>query len=300
MLPDTGLLYFYEVAKRGSIRHAAEHLHVSASAISRMIKQVEHRFGTPLFERRPDGMVLAPAGEVLARHLAGVFAQIRDAEAEIAELQGVRRGEVSLYCVEAAAQELAPIFLSEFHRAHPGVTFTVHAANTPDIIAALLGYTTDIGITYNMQPHPDIEMIREVKTPLCALVAPSHPLARKRRVSLRDVARYQLAAAEPSFGMRQLVDQALVARGIDTSVLLTTNSLGLLRTMAAEGEVVTLGSRISARSELAAKRLVAVPLVEDDEVEGTLTICKRADRVLSASAQEMIRVIGWNLPAGGL
>ncbi|RYF67081.1 MAG: LysR family transcriptional regulator, partial [Comamonadaceae bacterium] len=70
MLPDTGLLYFYEVVRHGSVRHAAEHLHISASAISRMVKKVEHRFHASLFERRSDGMVLTPAGEVLARHLA--------------------------------------------------------------------------------------------------------------------------------------------------------------------------------------------------------------------------------------
>ena len=296
MLPDTALLYFYEVVRQGSVRHAAEHLHISASAISRMVRKVEHRFRAPLFERRSDGMVLTPAGAVLARHLAGVFAQIRDAETEIAELQGVRRGEISVHCADAAAQELAPVFLSEFHRAHPQVTFTVRSASTEDIVAALLDYAADIGITYNMRPQADIEAIQTFDYALCALVAPSHTLARKKRATLRDLANCRLAAAEKSFGVRQVLDQALAARGIEVPVLLTTNSLGLLRGMACEGEVVTIASRFAARGELAAGKLVAVPLAEEDALRGTMTVCKRAGRELSAAAQEMIRFVVRTLP----
>jgi DNA-binding transcriptional LysR family regulator len=296
MLPDTSLLYFYEVVRQGSVRHAAEHLHISASAISRMIRKVEHRFHAPLFERRSDGMVLTPAGEVLARHLAGVFAQIRDAEAEIAELQGLRRGRISVHCADAAAQELAPVFLSAFHRAHPLVTFRVRSASTEDIVAALRDYAADIGITYNMRPQADIEAIQTFDYALWALVAPSHPLARKRRTTLREVAQYRLAAAEPSFGVRQVLDQALAACGVEAPVLLTTNSLGLLRGMACEGDVVTVASRFAARSELAAGKLVAVPLAEEDALRGTMTVCKRADRKLSAAAEEMIRFIVRTLP----
>lgn len=296
MLPDTGLLYFYEVVKQGSVRLAAEHLHISASAISRMIKQVEHRFRAPLFERRPDGMVLTPAGAVLAQHLAGVFAQIRDAESQIAELQGLRRGEISMYCVDAAAQELAPQFLSQFHRQHPQVTFSVRSGSTEEIVSALLGYTADIGITYNMRPQFNIKAIQTFEYRLWALVAPTHPLARKRRTTLQEVAQYRLAAAEPTFGIRQVLDQALAARGLQPAVLLTTNSLGLLRGMACQGDVVTISSRFATRTELAAGRLVAVALEEKDEVRGTMTVCKRADRELSAASQEMIRFILRVLP----
>ena len=289
MLPDTSLLYFYEVVRQGSVRHAAEHLHISASAISRMIKKVEHRFRAPLFERRSDGMVLTPEGEILARHLAGMFMQVRDAEAEIAELQGLRRGAISVHCADVAARELAPQFLSAFHRKHPQVTFHVRSASTEEIVAALQNYSADIGITYNMRAQADIETVQAFSYALWALVAPSHPLARKRRTSLKEVSRYRLAAAERSFGVRQILDQALAARGLEVPVLLTTNSLDLLRAMTCEGDVVTISSRFAARNELAAGRLVAIPLAEEDALHGTLTICKRAGRELSRAAQEMIQ-----------
>ena len=57
--------YFLELARSGSLRKAAEQLHVSASAINRQILQAEEELGMRLFERLPDGMRLTSAGELL-------------------------------------------------------------------------------------------------------------------------------------------------------------------------------------------------------------------------------------------
>ncbi len=66
MLPSSRFShYFLEVARNGSLRKAAEQLHVSASAINRQILQAEEELGIRLFERLPDGMRLTSAGELL-------------------------------------------------------------------------------------------------------------------------------------------------------------------------------------------------------------------------------------------
>lgn len=57
--------YFIAVARCGSLRRAAEQLHISASAINRQILQAEEAFGTPLFERLPEGLRMTTAGELL-------------------------------------------------------------------------------------------------------------------------------------------------------------------------------------------------------------------------------------------
>lgn len=296
MLPDTSLLYFHEVAKTGSVRQAAEQLHISASAISRMIKKVEHRFRATLFERRADGMALTPAGQLLARQLSGVAAQIKDAEMKISELQGLRRGEVKLHCIDAAAQELAPRFLAEFHRRYPDITFVVRSGSTEEIVESLRSYASDIGITYNMGREESIDIVHAYRYKLYVLVAPAHPLARKRKTSLQEIASHRVAMPEPSFGIRQVLDRALQARNIDVPMLLTTNSLGLARGMACEGVAVTLSSRFASRPELASKRLVAIPLVDSDSLTGTMSVCKRAERELSASATEMLQHIAKYCP----
>ena len=62
------LRYFEAVAEAGSIRRASERLHISPSAVDRQILKIEDFFGTPLFERRPNGMRLTDAGQLVLRH----------------------------------------------------------------------------------------------------------------------------------------------------------------------------------------------------------------------------------------
>ena len=62
------LRYFEAVAEDGSIRRASERLHISPSAVNRQILKIEDYFGTPLFERRPDGMRLTDAGQLVLHH----------------------------------------------------------------------------------------------------------------------------------------------------------------------------------------------------------------------------------------
>ncbi|WP_179208886.1 LysR family transcriptional regulator [Salinicola salarius] len=64
-LLQTSLRYFEEVARQGSLRKAAERLHVAASAVNRQILKLEAELGVPLFERLPRGLRLSAAGELM-------------------------------------------------------------------------------------------------------------------------------------------------------------------------------------------------------------------------------------------
>ena len=67
-MQTNALRYFLEVARTGSLSKASERLFVAVSALSRQIAKLEDEIGTPLFERRPRGMVLSEAGRLLAAH----------------------------------------------------------------------------------------------------------------------------------------------------------------------------------------------------------------------------------------
>lgn len=297
MLRDTALLHFYEVARTGSVRRAAERLHVSPSAISRMITKIEHRFQADLFERRAKGMHMTPAGQVLFQQIGGIVAQLNDAQHLIDAIKGLRRGEVSLHCMEGIVQQIVPNFLTAFHREHPNVTFTVNTGSSDQTVEALLADTVDIGITFNLQRNPRIEALREFRHPLYVLAAPTHPLAARRQLSLREVSEYPIAMVDPSFGARRAMDRALRARRISASVLLTSNSLALTYGMVIAGSAVTLSSPFAARRALSAGEIVALPITDKILRASTITVCKRRGRVLSPAARELIEFINHEFDA---
>ncbi|MDN7196332.1 LysR family transcriptional regulator, partial [Klebsiella pneumoniae] len=84
--------YFIAVARYGSLRRAAEQLHISASAINRQILQAEEAFGTPLFERLSEGLRMTTAGELLYDNLLRWQKEFRQTRQKFDELQGMKRG----------------------------------------------------------------------------------------------------------------------------------------------------------------------------------------------------------------
>ena len=96
--------YFIAVARCGSLRRAAEQLHISASAINRQILQAEEAFGTPLFERLPEGLRMTTAGELLYDNLLRWQKEFRQTRQKFDELQGMKRGSVSVGMVQALAE----------------------------------------------------------------------------------------------------------------------------------------------------------------------------------------------------
>jgi len=299
MLHLTGLRYFHEVAKLGSIRQAAERLHVSPSAISRMITKIEHEFQAELFERRTKGVHLTAAGQLLASQLSRVFLQLQDVRTGIDELRGLRRGDISLYCIEGIVADIVPSLLATFHRRYPAIRYNVHTAGSDRIVEALSSDRADVGIMFDAARSSGLAVILSYTEPLHAMMSPAHPLARRRHVSLRELAQYQVAMPDASFGVRRLLDRALRAKRIAMPMLLTTNSLELTRGMARSGVAITFTPPFAARRELASGELIAMPILEKEMLMGTMSVCVRRGRRLSAAASELIEAIADEFQALG-
>jgi DNA-binding transcriptional LysR family regulator len=107
------------VAKLGSIRKAADRLHVAPSAVSRQIAQLELELAAVLFERSKVGVQLTAAGEVLARHSHRIFRDLDRARSGIDDLRGLQRGEVSVWVIEGFVSGLLPDLLGNFHHRYP-------------------------------------------------------------------------------------------------------------------------------------------------------------------------------------
>src|SRR5690606_16434101 len=110
----TGLRYFHEVAVSGSIRQAAERVHVAASALSRQISKLEHEFDTPLLERRTTGVVLTPAGHLLAQHTRTMFRDLQRLKSQVDDLRNLQRGLVTISVIEGIVSDLLPDIMTGF------------------------------------------------------------------------------------------------------------------------------------------------------------------------------------------
>lgn len=286
------LRYFNEVAKLGSIRKAADRLHVAPSAVSRQIAQLEHELGAVLFERSKMGVQLTIAGVALARHSHRIFRDLDRARNAIDDLRGLRRGEVHLWVIEGFISGLLPDIMTRFMLRYPGISFNVVTASTDRIIEALLADEADIGIAFNAQQRSQIEVVESHHEPIYCLVSSHHRFASRDQVSLSEICEEPMALSDHSFVMRQIFERAVAKRRLQPRVAVTTNSLELTKRMAAAGEVVTFMSSLTVVHELSSGKLKAVPVAEPEFSMGTSTVNVHRDRHLPHAAREFLKMLG--------
>ena len=285
------LRYFNAVAKLGSIRKAADRLHVAPSAVSRQIAQLELELDAILFERSKSGVRLTAAGEVLARQSHRIFRDLDRARAGIDDLRGLRRGDVSLWVIEGFVTGLLPNLLADFQRRYPAVAFKVQTASTDRITEALLEDEADIGITFNASPRAEIETIAEFPEPVSCLVARDHKYANRKSLSLDEICKEPLALPDHSFGIRQSFERTVAKHKLNPRVLVTTNSLELTNTMAVTGQFIAFKPAMAVITQLGSGQLRAIPVADAELASARSSISVHRDRPLSRAAQEFLKLL---------
>ena len=194
------LSYVDEVARVGSMRQAAERLHIAPSAVNRRILDIEEELGTLLFERLPRGVRLTSAGELFVIYIRNRAANLEQVRSEIEDLQGLRRGRVRLVASQALALTFLPQAVAQFRGSHPMVGVQVNIADHFKALASLRNFETDLALVFNMAPDADVERLAGVEQKLLAMMHQSHRLAQQPGLRLRDCLDYPLVLPGPDLG----------------------------------------------------------------------------------------------------
>src|ERR671935_2502243 len=113
------------VAAHRSFSGAAAALRLSQSAVSQHVAALEREVGLPLVERGTRPVELTEAGHALVRHATGIFARLDDAEQELGEIAGRRRGRLRFGSFPTALATFVPQAFARFRRRHAEVTLAV-------------------------------------------------------------------------------------------------------------------------------------------------------------------------------
>ena len=200
---------FVQIAMNGSIRAAAELLHMTQPAASMALADMERQLGARLFDRargrvwlNSRGRELLPlAQELLERHAE--FG--RRAHAEGASLTGDLRVGASNTVGDYRSGEL----LGAFIRTNPQVSVRLRVANTEAIAAAVLDHHLDVGCVEGIVAHPQLEARPWRDDRLVVCVPPDHRLAHKRVVKPADFAGAHWVLREPGSATRAVSERVL-------------------------------------------------------------------------------------------
>ena len=137
---------FLAVAERGSLRSAARQLDVPQPSMTRSIHDLEKELGVVLFERRSQGVVLTPMGEVFLRRAKAIRSEFRRAQEELDQLRGESHGHIRMCLSSVAHMALLPNALGPFRQRYPDVTLEIIDAVLPRVDKELKDGTVDLYI----------------------------------------------------------------------------------------------------------------------------------------------------------
>ena len=192
---------FCRVVDLGSFTKAADELGYTQSAVSQIIKSLESELDTVLLERRRDGIRLTSDGKQYLPFLRDLSAAENALAEKQREMAGLENSTILIDTFTSVSRNILPQLMSSFREMYPGVSFVLRQSEYASIHEDLLAGRVDLGFisvgartgdeTAADAPaiYPDLQMQKLYDDEMVAVLPPEHPLARKKRVSMKDLSR---------------------------------------------------------------------------------------------------------------
>ena len=229
------LVYFREVALQLHFRQAAATLAVAQPALSRAIAQLEASLDSDLLNRTRRGVEVTPAGRLLLERIEPLLRALATIPADLQALAGGQVGQVRVAFTGLAMATVLPRILREFHRRHPGIRLELTEMPTSAQLTALQAGEIACGFFHPDAPTPGLQTRLLLRERNGLLLPSSHPLARRARLRLRDLAATPFVlfprTHNPGFYDRILVSFATagVTPRIAEEIWPRANGIGLVR-----------------------------------------------------------------------
>jgi DNA-binding transcriptional LysR family regulator len=237
------LRYFVAVAEEQHVGRSAARLHISASPLSRQLRELEEEVGTPLLERVGRGIRTSPAGAVFAADARALLADLTRA---VERAQAAARGETGHLAIgfteSAVFAQVIPALAGAFRREHPNVTLELVPLANDELRLALRAQKVGAGLSFGIA-EPERTLRHELLfAERVVLALPrTHPLARKKRLFVRDLQDQPFVwSARPE--RAPLLDTLwawLRARGVTPRVVLESRATVMRLSLVASGVGLT-------------------------------------------------------------
>ena len=289
---------FLAVVEQGSISRAAEHLHLSQSAVSSQIADLEASIGQRLLDRLPRrGVAPTAAGCVLQEHIAAALALVARGERAVHDLEGLQAGRLVVGASSTTGTYLLPAACGRFVRRFPRVALSLQIGNSAAVVDRLRAGDLDLAITEDDSDHIDCRREPWIRDQIVLIAAADHPLARAAApVEERDFARHAWVHRESGSGTMRTVAAALQSRGNILPPGPTMGSIEALKRAVAAGVGLAWVSELAVADELERGDLRTIP-VAGLRIERRHDLIALCDRQRKPAAEAFVGLLRELRPA---
>jgi len=283
------LQVFESVARHMSHSRAAAELFLSQPAVSMQLKQVEQTIGLPMFEQAGKKLFLTDAGRELLHYARSVLQLMLEMESAFDAMKGLERGRLNISVV-STANYFMPQLLAKFIQAHPQIQVSLSVANRDSVIRQLSDNVADLAIMGQPPQGTDMRAEPFLQNPLVVIAAPTHPLARTRKIQPPQLAKETFLLREQGSGTRGVVERFFASHHLALPAHMEMDTNEAIKQSVQAGIGIGIISRHGIELELETKRLVILD-VDHFPIVRHWYIVHRKDKRPSTAAQEFERFL---------
>jgi DNA-binding transcriptional LysR family regulator len=267
------------IAETGSFTACGRKLHVSQSAISRQILLLEEELGEPLFLRVGRQVRMTPAAESLVQLGQRVFQDVRETVGVITDRTRELRGTLRLTGGMTVCLYVFPPLLKHLRRVHPQLDVRLTVATAGRSVQEIRGGRVDAGLLTLPVDESDLVAVPVLREELLLVTTPTHALAKRRKVTPRDLTGQPFILFEMGSATRKVIDTFFASEKLEPTIVMDTENVEIIKAMVKTGLGIGIVPYQAVAREVKAGQLFCARIEGHELVRETGWVYARANRV---------------------
>lgn len=268
----TALRFVEQIARDGSMRKAAENLHIASSAVNRQLLALEEELGVQLFERLPRGVRPSAAGELLLAWIRRWEQETTLLHQQLDVLQHGVGGTVRIASTEAIIEAVLPPVIARIRARTPRISFDLETGDTHWVVAQMRTQGADVGIAFNPAPTRGVRVLGSLPYRIGVVMPPDHPLAAASSLTLDDCAPFPLILPSEQWLAQSVLKDTFSSRNSVLNVVARASRSSAIRALARTGVGLAFLSSMEVKYELEHDLLKHVPFLDPHTPIGHLQL----------------------------
>lgn len=265
---------FLEVARRGTMRAAAEALHVGQPALSARVALLEQELGASVFTRGRRGMTLTPAGQALLPHAERAVEAVGAGREAVRHVEQGDEGELVISAASAITASVVPELVARFRRYHPGVHLFVRSGTDVSVVEEVARGSAQVGLVRDL-PDPRVVRLPLYEEDLLLVARADHPFASEPGIALARLADATLILFDRRSADFEMTLGLLRDAGVSPYGAIEVDSVDTARRLVARGLGVALLPSTAVTADIEAGDLTRLALVGAPALRRTVVAIER-------------------------
>jgi DNA-binding transcriptional LysR family regulator len=284
------LKVFCDLVETESFTKAAHINEVTQSAVSQQVSAMERTFKTLLVERSKKRFRLTREGQLLYEYSKQAVQTFDSLLSKLQEIKDIISGNIRVSTVYSIGLHDLPPYLKKYLKSYPTVNVHVEYRRANTVYEDVLGNVVDLGLVAFPQKVNNVEIVPLHKYAMVLITSPSHKLAGKKTVKIKELAGQKFISFDPDMPTRRAIDKVFREHGVSVQHTMEFDNVETVKRAVEIDAGIAIVPRSTVQQELADKSLADLK-IEGADMDRPWAVIYKKNKVLTPAMKQFIETL---------